>query len=75
MSPGAPCEASHLGCDHHYTAGVYESLQEAAARWDVSVKTLRRRISEGALPAYRSGRLIRVKREDVDKLFHRIPTV
>jgi len=41
------------------------SLQDAAAEMAVSVKTLRRRISDGTLHAYRIGRLIRV---DVDEM-------
>ena len=40
----------------------YESLSAAAERTGLSVKTLRRRIAEGRLPAYRSGpRSIRVE--------------
>ncbi|RIX35362.1 DNA-binding protein [Corynebacterium falsenii] len=44
------------------------SLKEAADRVGVSVKTLRRRIAEGNLPAYRSGRIIRVRAADVDEM-------
>jgi excisionase family DNA binding protein len=52
------------------------SLQEAALIYDVSVDTLRRHISTGKLPASRFGvRLIRVRVEDLDKLFRRIPAV
>ncbi|MGV8848775.1 MAG: helix-turn-helix domain-containing protein [Propionibacteriaceae bacterium] len=52
------------------------SLQEAAGIYDVSVDTLRRHISTGRLPASRLGvRLIRVRVEDLDGLFRRIPTV
>lgn len=47
----------------------YETLAQAALRTGVSVKTLRRRVAEGALRAYRMGpRAIRVKPEDVDRL-------
>ena len=45
--------------------GRLESLQDAAAELGVSVKTMRRRIADGTLHAYRVGRLIRV---DVDEL-------
>lgn len=38
----------------------YLSLNEVAARLGVSVKTARRRVSDGTLPAVRIGRLIRV---------------
>ncbi|MBD3783714.1 MAG: helix-turn-helix domain-containing protein [Micrococcales bacterium] len=53
----------------------YESLAHAAARTGMSIKTLRRRIAGGQLAAYRSGRLIRVDTEDVDRLLVRIPTM
>ncbi|MDQ2850274.1 MAG: excisionase family DNA-binding protein [Actinomycetota bacterium] len=54
----------------------YESLAEAAERTGLSVRTIRRRIAAGNLPAYRSGpRVVRVKPEDVDKLMVRIPTM
>lgn len=52
----------------------FESLAEAAERTGISVDTLRRRIAEGRLPAYRSGpRLIRVDIQDVDSLMRPIP--
>lgn len=44
------------------------SLKEAADRVGVSVKTLRRRIASGDLPAYRSGRIIRVNTTDLDAM-------
>ena len=48
----------------------YITLAEAARRWGISVKTLRRRISTGDLVAQRLGaRLIRVRAEDVAALF------
>ena len=53
----------------------YESLTQAADRTGMSVRTLRRRIACGQLPAYRTGRLIRVDPGDVDELLVRIPTV
>lgn len=50
-------------------------LAEAADHADVSIRTLRRRIADGSLPAYRVGpRLIKVELADVDKLARRIPT-
>ena len=52
------------------------SLQQAALAYGVSVDTLRRRIRHGELPASRFGqRLIRVRAQDLDKLFRPIPTV
>lgn len=54
---------------------TYESLADAAARTGVSVRTLRRRISEGRLAAYRCGpRLLRVDTEEVDALMKPVPT-
>lgn len=50
------------------------SLQQAALMYGVSVDTLRRRIADGKLPASRFGiRLIRVRLEDIDRLYRRIP--
>lgn len=51
------------------------SLKEAAARYGVSERTIRRRIAEGQLPAYRVGpRTIRVRTADVEALAKPIPT-
>jgi len=56
------------------TPKTYESLAQAAARTDVSVKTLRRRISAGQLRAYRYGpRILRLDPNDVDKLMRPVP--
>lgn len=45
------------------------SLVEAAERCDLSVKTLRRRIADGTLTAYRIGpRLIKVDADQLDQL-------
>ncbi len=56
-------------------ARKYLALAEAAEWYGVSERTLRRRIAEGRLPAYRVGpRAIRVKAEDVEALAERIPT-
>jgi excisionase family DNA binding protein len=53
----------------------FESLASAAERTGLSIRTLRRRIAAGDLPAYRSGpRVIRVNPDDVDHLMVRIPT-
>ncbi len=51
------------------------TLKAAAAWYGVSERTLRRRIAEGLLPAYRVGpRSIRVSAEDVAALAKRIPS-
>lgn len=49
------------------------TLREAEERFKLSRDTLRRRIRQGRLPAYREGRLIRIRIEDVEALFHPIP--
>lgn len=47
------------------------SLANAAEQFGISVKTLRRRISDGTVHGYRVGRLIRV---DPDELRERLVT-
>ena len=48
---------------------TYETLAQAAERTGMSVKTLRRRISEGQLQAYTSGRrVLRVDPLEVDQM-------
>lgn len=57
------------------TRRQFETLSQAADRTGLSVRTLRRRIAAGMLPAYRSGpRVLRVDPADVDRLMVRIPT-
>ncbi len=52
----------------------YLTLAEAAEWYGVSERTLRRRIADGSLPAYRVGpRSIRVKAVDVEALAEPIP--
>lgn len=51
------------------TARNLVSLAEAASRFGVSTKTLRRRISDGTIHGYKVGRLVRV---DLDELDQRI---
>lgn len=51
------------------------SPPEAAAVLGITLRTLRKWIAEGDVPAYRlNSRLIRLKREDLDLLLHPIPT-
>lgn len=51
------------------------SLKEAAEWCGISERTLRRRIAEGNLPAYRLGpRYIRVRSEDIEALLRPIPS-
>ena len=53
----------------------YLTLAEAADLMSVSVKTLRRRIADGTIPAYRCGKkLIRLRIEDIERLMRDIPS-
>lgn len=52
------------------------SQEAAAARWDVSVDTIRRLIAAGKITGYRlNGRIIRVDVAEVDACFRPIPSV
>ncbi|MCA1711651.1 MAG: excisionase family DNA-binding protein [Actinobacteria bacterium] len=52
----------------------YETIAEAALRLGVSARTIRRRIADGHLRAYRFGpRLIRLDAGEVDAVLRRIP--
>jgi excisionase family DNA binding protein len=54
---------------------VYLSLEDAAEAMSVSVKTIRRWIAAGTLPAYRCGkRAIRIKFEDLEATPRPIPS-
>ena len=48
---------------------TYETVAQASDRVQIGQRTLRRHIAEGRLTAYRAGRAIRLKPEDVDALF------
>lgn len=47
----------------------YETVSQAATRTGLGERTLRRYIAEGHLVAYRAGRSIRLRPQDVDNLF------
>ena len=52
------------------------SLAQVAQYAGVSIKTVRRWVADGRLPAYRVGkRLIRVDLADADACFRQIPTI
>jgi excisionase family DNA binding protein len=54
---------------------VYLSLEEAAEAMSVSVKTIRRWIAAGTLPAYRCGkRAVRIKLEDLEAAPRQMPS-
>ena len=46
---------------------VWLSTQDAAKRLGITPRTLYRFIDQGELPAYRLGRVIRLKQDDVDQ--------
>ena len=51
------------------------NVKQAAEYFGCSTDTIRNRIEDGSLPAYRMGkRLIRIKRVDLEKLFRVIPS-
>jgi excisionase family DNA binding protein len=45
---------------------IWMSTADAARRLGITTRTLYRFINEGQLPAYRLGRVIRLKQDDVD---------
>lgn len=45
---------------------VWLGTREAAQRTGITLRTLYRFIDEGLVPAYKFGRVIRLKQEDVD---------
>jgi excisionase family DNA binding protein len=54
---------------------IWVSLAQAAEITEQSVKTVRRRIADGTIPAYRLGpRQIRIKLEDLQAALRRIPS-
>lgn len=55
----------------------FVSLQHGSDYTGLSIKTIRRLIARGDLPAYRApgSRLIRLDLGDVDRLLRRIPSV
>ena len=54
---------------------VYVSLEEAAEMMSLSTRTIRRRISDGTIPAYQCGRRsIRLKLDELESALRRIPS-
>ena len=57
------------------TIPVYLSLEQAAEVMSLSVKTIRRRIADGTIPAYQCGRRpIRIRLEDLEDAPRKIPS-
>jgi excisionase family DNA binding protein len=54
---------------------VYVSLEEAAEMRSLSTRTVRRRISDGTIPAYQCGRRsIRLRLDELESALRRIPS-
>ncbi|WP_137293546.1 helix-turn-helix transcriptional regulator [Nocardioides dongxiaopingii] len=54
---------------------VYVSLEEAAEMMSLSTRTIRRRISDGTIPAYQCGRRsIRLRLDELEAALRRIPS-
>jgi excisionase family DNA binding protein len=54
---------------------VYLSLEEAAEVMSLSVRTIRRRIADGTIPAYQCGRRpIRIRLDELEAALRRIPS-
>ena len=57
------------------TLPVYLSLEQASEVMSLSVKTIRRRIADGTIPAYQCGRRpIRIRLDDLEAALRRIPS-
>ena len=57
------------------TLPVYLSLEQASKVMSLSVKTIRRRIADGTIPAYQCGRRpIRIRLDDLEAALRRIPS-
>lgn len=54
---------------------TYVSLEEAAEMMSLSTRTIRRRISDGTIPAYQCGRRsIRIRVDELEAALRRIPS-
>ncbi len=54
---------------------VYLSLVEAAEVMSMSVKTIRRRVADGTIPAYTCGRgTLRIRLDELEEAMRRVPT-
>jgi len=53
---------------------TWRSVEFGASYLDVSTRTIRRKIANGELRAYRVGGLIRIDQADLDALIRPIPT-
>lgn len=51
------------------TSQAYETLAQVSERTGLGSRTIRRYVAEGKLVAYRAGRNLRFKPQDVDAMF------
>lgn len=59
----------------HRVLPVYLSIEQAAEVMSLSTKTIRRRISDGSIPAYRCGRRnIRIRLDELEAAFRKLPS-
>lgn len=59
----------------HTQVPVYLSIEQAANVMSLSTKTIRRRISDGTIPAYQCGRRpIRIRLDELEAALRRIPS-
>lgn len=59
------------------SARKYLTIDEVAETYGVHRRTIRRKIADGTLPAYkmaRSNKVVRIRPEDAEALFPRIPS-
>jgi excisionase family DNA binding protein len=71
-----PTKQTHAGSRVHgqRVLPVYLSIEEAAEVMSLSTKTIRRRISDGSIPAYRCGRRnIRIRLDELEAAFRKLP--
>ena len=52
----------------------YVTVREAAVIAGLSTKTVRRAVADGRIPGWRHGTSLRVRRDDLPLLFHRVPS-
>lgn len=70
----APPEAVRTDTMGERVLPVYLSLEQAADVMAMSVKTVRRRIADGTIPAYRCGRgTIRIRLDELECALRRVP--
>ncbi|GAA1434335.1 hypothetical protein GCM10009641_27350 [Mycobacterium cookii] len=72
-----PTKQTHArpGIPRQRVLPVYLSIEEAAEVMSLSTKTIRRRISDGSIPAYRCGRRnIRIRLDELEAAFRKLPS-